>query len=31
VGRLRVAFNVVYPHSKTKFTLTRVATPPSSQ
>ena len=31
VGRLRVAFNVVYPHSKTKFTLTRVETPPSSQ
>jgi DnaJ-class molecular chaperone len=31
VGRLRVTFNIVYPHSKTKFNLTRVETPPSSQ
>lgn len=25
VGRLRVAFNVIYPNSKTKFTLTKVS------
>ena len=27
VGRLRVTFNIVYPHSKIKFNLTRVETP----
>jgi len=31
VGRLRVSFNVVYPHSKTKFNLSRVTPPQSSQ
>ena len=31
VGRLRVSFNIVYPHSKTKFNLTRVEKPQSSQ
>jgi len=27
-GRLRVAFNVIYPHAKAKFTLSRLTEPP---